>query len=187
MGVAHEKLGVDQPDRRSELAVMTKRKTTNEWTRRKTTDLLRLLKEYKRNWDLPEWSGVGPGNPGELIDATIRYLGMMESSMSRDDRMLLDLSWWCDIVRDRYGMKRHTAIKWLMQQYCDKEGVHAFTHNWGASVDSTARRFAQKMVYYKPPYRQDRTQYAAALNEDGVDIYQLTFKLLKLWREPGSV
>src|ERR1700729_3123709 len=162
------------------------------WTRRKTTDLLRLLREYKRERGYPDWKGINSDHvPGDEFDCAIRQIEWIESiyeesRAGRDRPMLEYLPWWCEMVRDRYGKKRHTAITWLMQQYYDKEGKQTFSRKWGAGVDSVARRLGLKVKarqVVEPRY--DKEQYAEALKK-GVDIYQLTFKVLKLWPEPES-
>jgi hypothetical protein len=166
------------------------------WTRRKTLDLLRLLKEYKRTRHLPDWKGwAAPEEPMGEVAHTIWTIEFMEDEgefrgRDRDKDILPALQWWCEIVRDRYGMKRHTAIKWLMQQYYDKEGNQIFSRNWGATVDSAARRLSQKMKYHEGIDHHDRDKYAekyaAALKEEAGDINQLMSKLLDLFPEPES-
>ena len=57
----------------------------------------------------------------------------------------MDLDWWCGEVEARYGMKRHTAITWLVKQYHDKLSTKSFCAEFGnATVDSIARRLGQK-------------------------------------------
>ena len=156
------------------------------WTRRKTTDLLRLLREYQRHY---RSYGIGEDDDYKKIGRVITAIDFLEcpTKTNRDDYLLRHLAWWCTVVKDRYGTPRFTAIKWLVQLYHDKEGK-TFKHKWGASVDSVARRLdskAKRIRYHK----EDEVEYEAALKQCAadVDIYQLTFKVLKLWREPKSV
>ena len=190
------------------------------WTKRKTTDLIRLLEEYKR--EIPKRVNriipprvielIGEGKlvlhlvvTPEEIESLINRIEKSEATLKHGEDPLLAwrngldspwmlgrLRWWCDLVKDRYGMKQHTAITWLLQQYHDKEGDRVFSRKWGAGVDSTARRLGQKVKYHQAAApsrkflgRRAEEEYEAALKGDA-DIYQLTFKLLKLWPEPGS-
>jgi hypothetical protein len=147
------------------------------WTRRDTTNVLRLLKKYNRL-----------NGPDKEISAAIEHIDMWGNNpfdSKRDDDMLLHLDWWCKIVEARYGMKRHTAITWLVKQYHDRLRTKAFCAKFGnASVDSIVRRLESK-AKYQGHTTHDREKRETILNENrDADIYQLTFKLLKLWKEP---
>jgi hypothetical protein len=156
------------------------------WTRRDYTDLKRLLKKCKRDYKLPDYRFEDGANVE--IDMAIQWLSIFgdapDGRVLRERRILHNLGRWCELIKDRYGMKRFTAIKWLMQQYYDKEGQNAFSRKFGAGVDSVARRLSEKAKHYKGSWVHE-----AAFREagGGVDIYELTFKILKLWPEPGHV
>ena len=160
------------------------------WTRRKTTDLLRLLKEYNRTLE----KRSGEPKTGNDISTAIDFIEFIENAFDgdRDELILTHLAWWCERVEARYGMKRHTAIKWLVQKYYDGENIKLFRNRFGSgSVDSIARRLGLKAKHQGDscPAKR-REEYAALLKEDtgaAADIYQLTFKILKLWKEPGSM
>jgi hypothetical protein len=84
-------------------------------------------------------------------------------------------------------MKRHTAITWLVKQYHDKLSKKSFCAKFGnASVDSIVRRLGIKAKYEGHWSSDDelREKYESILKNRDADIYQLTFKLLKLWKEP---
>ena len=135
------------------------------WTRRKTTDLVWPLEEYKReipkraNGILPprvikiieEANRKRPGQfvlldhlvTPEEIESPINRIEKSEAILKNMEDPLLAwrnsldsswklgrLRWWCDLVKDRYGMKQHTAITWLLQQYYDKEGSSVFSRKW---------------------------------------------------------
>jgi hypothetical protein len=149
----------------------------SSWTRRDTTNVLRLLKKYNRLY-----------GPYHNILSAIGDIEFDQSGRKRDDDMLRHLDWWCKMVEARYGMKRRTAITWLVKQYHDRLSTKAFCAKFGnASVDSIVRRLGSK-AKYEGHYSTDK--YEAILNEDilnevlDADIYQLTFKRLELWKEP---
>ena len=155
---------------------------TSEWTRRDTTNVLRLLKKYNRL-----------NGPDKEISAAIEHidrwvndpLTLYDAKLDTD--ILMHLDWWCGIVEARYGIKRHTAIKWLVKQYHGKLSTKSFCAEFGnATVDSIARRLGQKAKQQKDflsVYRRENFE-PIFKEHPNADIYQITFKLLKLWREP---
>jgi hypothetical protein len=124
------------------------------WTKRKHSDLLRLLKEFAREHPdgTKEWQeqlrnvqvGIAAKRPGR-----------------RDD--VISLGWWCEIVNYRFGWHPHTALKWLVKQYSDAD-IELFHKRWGSgTADSVARRLDGKInkkldnAEFPPPTRE---QYA---------------------------
>jgi hypothetical protein len=171
------------------------------WTQRNYTDLLRLLEKYYREVELPRnrtveelYRAQGLVKPSEKLDDednpikhAMDYLKFMEDKPTVDHYLLKGLNWWCDVVKDRYGKERFSAITWLVKQYYDKEGGAAFRRDFGANVDSVARRLFQKAKYYKDDARMMAERGAALSQAGDADMYELTFKILYLWREPRSM
>jgi hypothetical protein len=109
------------------------------WTRRKHSDLLRLLAEFAREHPdgTEEWweqfrgvqSGITAERPGP-----------------KDE--VIPLGWWCQFVKIYCGVEAHRALRWLVMQYDDRESnkESLFCERFGrGSADSIARRLYLKI------------------------------------------
>jgi len=106
------------------------------WTRRKHSDLLRLLAEFAREH---------PSGTKEWWDQFRSVeLGIAAERPGPKDEVI-SLGWWCILAEVHYGLQRHAALRWLVQQYYDRESIELFRKRWGrGTVDSIARRLYQK-------------------------------------------
>jgi hypothetical protein len=105
--------------------------------------------------------------------------------------LFLRLGWWCVVAERHFGKKRHSAIRWLVKQYEDKEDPKIFARVFGGgSSDSIARRIYQKALDIGEFERNDLSSDTWSFITDLVekakgDLYQFTFKLARSWPEPG--
>jgi hypothetical protein len=121
------------------------------WTKRKHSDLLRLLKEFAREHPdgTKEWQerlrnvqvGIAAERPGR-----------------KDD--FISLGWWCEIVNYGFGLPPHPALKWLVKKYEDAD-IELFHKRWGSgTADSVARRLYGRInekldnAEFPPPNRE---------------------------------
>ena len=111
------------------------------WTSRKHRDLMRLLGEYCR--EHPDTA------TGDAWYTVLSHLWLAtpdhEKIREEDYDLITPLVWWCGVMERRHGMRRHTALRWFVQQSYNKEERAVFRRRFGSgTVDSIARRLYQK-------------------------------------------
>lgn len=164
------------------------------WTDKDHRELRRLLKKaafYLASRE-PYFDGHGYHMAALLDVAESMALPVIEPG--RNDKFadsFFKLGPWCQVAERYFGKKRHSAIRWLVEQYKGKEDEKTFLRIFGGgTADSIARRLYQKArsigEFERVVDLSSLTGLIERLVEEAKgDLYQFTFKQAGHWPEPG--